>query len=88
MTITTCSKVDSSILQELKTASSLVEAPNIDRKPDINKLTKIFSNIQDKKERNRQIVKAYDKGYFQHMIAKVLGISQQAVNGIIKRNRK
>ncbi|BAF71978.1 transposase [Sulfurovum sp. NBC37-1] len=82
------SKVDSSILQELKTASSLVEAPNTNKKPDINKLTKIFSEIQDKKERNRQIVKAYDKGYSQHMIAKVLGISQQAVNGIIKRNRK
>ncbi|RRS30284.1 MAG: hypothetical protein P794_07685 [Epsilonproteobacteria bacterium (ex Lamellibrachia satsuma)] len=82
------SKVDSSVLQELKTASSLVEAPNIDKKPDINKLTKIFSEIQDRKERNRQIVKAYDKGYSQHMIAKVLSISQQAVNGIIKRNRK
>ena len=82
------SKVDSSVLQELKTASSLVEAPNSDKKPDINKLTKIFSKIEDKKERNHKIVKAYEKGYSQHMLAKVLGISQQAVNGIIKRIRE
>ena len=82
------SKIDSSVLQELKTASSLVEAPNSDKKPDIHKLTKIFLKLKDKKERNKCIVKAYEKGYSQHMIAKVLGISQQAVNGIIKRNGK
>ena len=34
------SKVDTSVLQELKKASSLVEAPNVDKKPDIEKLTK------------------------------------------------
>ena len=55
------SKVDSSVLQELKTASSLVEAPNSDKKPDINKLMKIFSDIEDKKERNRHIVETYEK---------------------------
>jgi len=49
---------------------------------------KFFSEIQYKKERSRQIVKTYDKGYSQHMIANVLDISQQAVNGVIKRNRK
>ena len=43
---------------------------------------------KDTKERNKQIVKAYEKGYYQHMIAKVLGVSQQAVFGVIKRNRK
>ena len=48
--------------QELKTASSLVEAPDSDKKPDMNKLVKIFSDIADKKERNRQVVKAYEKG--------------------------
>jgi len=31
------------------------------------------------KERNKQIVKAYSQGYSQHMIAKVLGLSQPAV---------
>ena len=40
------------------------------------------------KEKNKQILKAYEKGYSQHMIAKVLGISQPAVHGVIKRNRK
>ena len=40
------------------------------------------------KERNRQIVKAYSQGYSQHMIAKVLGLSQPAVYGVIKRSGK
>ncbi|WP_295421896.1 helix-turn-helix domain-containing protein [Sulfurovum sp.] len=39
------------------------------------------------KERNATILKAYEKGYAQHMIAKVLGISQPAVYGVIKRSR-
>ena len=82
------SKVDTSVLQELKKASSLVEAPNIDQKPDIEKLTKIFTNNKDLKERNQKIVKAYEEGYSQHMIAKVLGVSQPAVYGVIKRSRK
>jgi len=34
------------------------------------------------------VLKAYEQGYSQHMIAKVLGITQQAVFGIIKRGRK
>jgi len=79
------SKVDSSVLQELKTASSLVEAPNIDKKPDIQKLTKLLTGIVDTKERNKKIVKAYEQGYSQHMIAKVLGLNQATVQRIIKR---
>nr|WP_226966451.1 helix-turn-helix domain-containing protein [Sulfurimonas sediminis] len=66
----------------------MVEASNTDKKPDIDRLTEIFSEIRDKKERNSQIVKTYKEGYSQHMIAKVLGISQQAVCGIIKRSGK
>ncbi|MDQ7084065.1 MAG: transposase [Sulfurovum sp.] len=34
------SKADYSVLQELKQASSLVEAPNVEKKPDIDKLKK------------------------------------------------
>jgi len=79
--------VDTSVLQELKRASSLVEAPNIDKKPDIKKLEKMLLSKKDIKERNKQIVKAYKQGYSQHMIAKVLGISQPAVSGVIKRSR-
>jgi len=47
-----------------------------------------LKNINDIKERNKQILKAIDKGYSQHMIAKVLGISQPAVYGVVKRSRK
>ncbi len=81
-------KVDTSVLQELKKASSLVEAPNVDKKPDIEKLTKMLTNHKAIKERNTKIIKAYEEGYSQHMIAKVLSISQPAVYGVIKRNRK
>ncbi len=80
--------VDSAQLQELKKASSLVEASNIDKKPNLKKLEKMFDNITDIKERNKKILKAIDQGYSQHSIAKVLGISQPAVNGVVKRNRK
>ncbi|QOR62412.1 helix-turn-helix domain-containing protein [Sulfurovum sp. ST-21] len=48
----------------------------------------MFGNIIEIKERNKQMVKAYKQGYSQHMIAKVLGISQQAVGGVVKRSRK
>ncbi len=81
------SDVDTSVLQELKKASSLIEASNVDKKPDVKKLEKMLLD-KDMKERNKQIIKAYEKGYSQHMIAKVLGISQPAVYGVIKRSRK
>ena len=32
--------------------------------------------------------KSYKKGYYQYMIAKVLELSQPAIYGVIKRNRK
>jgi len=40
------------------------------------------------KERNSKIVKAYAQGYSQHTIAKVLGLSQPVVFGVIKRSRE
>jgi DNA-directed RNA polymerase specialized sigma subunit len=80
--------VDRQQLQLLKTASSLVEAPNVDNKPNEEELKQIFQTITEKKERNVHILKAYEQGYPQHMIAKVLGVSQQAVFGVIKRSRK
>lgn len=82
------SSVDTSVLQKLKTASSLIEAPRSSRKPDIEKLRKILSKAKDIKERNKLIVKCYAKGYSQHMMAKVLNISQSAIYGVIKRNKK
>ena len=82
------SPIDMTQLQELKTASSLVEAPNIDDKPKIEELKKLFKNTQNLQERNKTIIQAIEKGYSQHMIAKVLGISQQAVFGVIKRSKK
>ena len=79
--------VDGSQLQELRKASSLVEAPNIDKRLDMQKLVKMFENIRDIKERNKQIIEAIKQGYSQHGIAKVLNISQPAVHGVVKRSR-
>ena len=77
--------IDTTQLQELKKASSLVEAPNIDTKPKIEDLTMMFENITQTKERNKIIDKAYKQGYSQHMIAQVLELAQSTVNGIVKR---
>jgi len=79
------SPIDTTQLQELKKASSLVEAPNIDTKPKIEDLTIMFESITLTKERNEIIDKAYKQGYSQHMIAQVLGLAQSTVNGIVKR---
>jgi len=66
----------------------LIEAHNVDKKPDIKKLKKMLLPAKNIKERNKQIVKAYAQGYSQHMITKVLGLSQPAVYGVIKRSGK
>lgn len=82
------STVDTSQLEEMRKASSLVEAPNIDKKPDEDKLKRQLLKAKDIKERNKQIVKSYKEGYSQQMIANVLGITQQAIFSVIKRGRK
>jgi hypothetical protein len=66
------SSIDIDTLQELKKASALIDAPNIQKKPDINKLEKMLSDYKDIRERNKQILKAYTQSYLQHKIAKVL----------------
>jgi len=48
----------------------------------------MLTYTKDLQERNTKIVKAYEQGYSQHMIAKVLGLSQPAIYGVIKRSRK
>jgi len=79
---------DNEQLAEMKKASSLIEAPNIDKKPKIKDLEKIFHNITDIPQRNQVILQVYNQGYSQHMIAKVLGMAQSTINGIIKRTGK
>lgn len=80
--------IDTRQLEELKYASSLIEAPNIDKRPDENRLKKMLSDPTDIKERNKKILKvSHKEGYSQHMIAKILGISQPAVNGVIQRSK-
>jgi REP element-mobilizing transposase RayT len=82
------SQVDIEDLQELKKASSLVVSYDNDKTMDEVKLIKLFEGITGKEERNRYIIKAYNEGYSQHMIAKVIGISQPAIYGVIKRNER
>jgi len=81
------STIDTSQLEKMRKASSLVEASNTEKKPNIEKLRKMLEKEKDKKERNRQITKAYKQGYSQHMIAKVLGLNQATVQRIIKRTK-
>jgi len=62
--------------------------PNLDKKPKEEDLQHIFQNITDIKERNMKIAKAYQQGYSQHMIAKVLGMAQSTISATIKRMSK
>ncbi len=80
------SPLDKDTLKELQKASMLVEVAQKENKLTIDKLQKLFSNVKDKKERNKKIYQAYKKGYSQHKIAKLLGLSQPTVSAIIKRN--
>ena len=82
------SKVDMGQLQELKKASSLIEAPNTEKKPNEGKLKKMLSKAKNTKERNSFILKAYQEGYSQHMMAKVLELNQATVQRIIKRTKR
>ncbi len=78
--------VDHDQLRELKKAAAMIEAPE-EEKPDEASLKRLFDNVDDTKERNRRILQAYEQGYSQHRIAKVLGLSQPTVHGIVKRMR-
>jgi len=53
-----------------------LEAPIIDTQPKEEDLVKVFEKIEATRERNIAIVKAYQQGYSQHRIAKVLGLNQ------------
>jgi len=48
----------------------------------------MLTYTKDLQERNNKIVKAYEQGYSQHMIAKVLGLAQPVIYGVLKRSRK
>ncbi|NKQ40652.1 MAG: helix-turn-helix domain-containing protein, partial [Sulfurovum sp.] len=71
------------MFQELRKASSLLEAPNVDNKPSVDDLKALLANKTNTQERNETIAKAYKQGYSQHMIAKVLGLNQATVQRII-----
>ena len=59
----------------MRKASSLIEAPNTEKKPDEDKLREKLLKAKDIKERNKQIVESYKEGYSKQMIAKVLGLN-------------
>jgi len=72
-------------MQEAVKASTLVVAPETKQKKTKERLKEILGEYGDKKERNEKIFQAYKEGYSQHMIAEVIGISQQAIAKIIKK---
>ena len=81
------SPVDTAQLNELKKASSMIEASTIEKKPNEAELKKMLSKAKDTKTRNQLILEAYEQGYSQHMIAKVLGLNQATVQRIIGRTK-
>jgi DNA-binding NarL/FixJ family response regulator len=55
--------------------------------PKIENLVILLEDIENKKDRNIAIAKAYKQGYSQHMIAKVLELNQATVQRIVKRTK-
>lgn len=80
--------IDINELKEISKASSLVVISENKPKKTKKELIKIITDYKDKRERDKKIVKAYSLGYSQQMIAEVIGISQQAVAKIVKRERE
>ena len=80
--------VDINELKEIKKASSLIEAPNIDIELDLDRLKEMFEGVVSKAKRDKIVVEAHKLGYSQHKIAKVLGLSQPTINRIIKRYKE
>lgn len=79
--------VDEYLLDEIKKASNLVVTSIKDKKLDIKKLKKMFTNIDDIEKRNKKVLEAYELGYSQYQIAEQLGFSQAYINRIIKKLR-
>ncbi len=77
--------VDYDQLAELKKASAMVEASEHNKQENDEKLKMLLLDAENKKKRNLRILKAYEAGFSQHRIAKILGLSQPTVYGIIKR---
>ena len=79
--------VDMAELKEINKASSLaIAADSVSVKTEED-LFDIIGKYETKQERNEKILEAYQEGFSQHMIAKVVGISQQAVGKIIKNKK-
>jgi putative transposase len=80
--------IGSDELQELKKASSLIEAPSVSRELDEKVLSKRLSKAKDTNQRNEYILQAYQDGYSQHKIANTLKLNQATVQRIIKRTKE
>ena len=78
---------DEDDLRKLRTTTNLLEVPAKKEALDEKKLIKLFKKFKNTEERNNQILQAYQEGYSQYKIAKVIGISQPAVNGVMKRSK-
>ena len=79
--------VDMQELKDINKASALVIAADSVQKKTEEELVKIIGSYETKQERNERILHAYEEGFSQHMIAHVVGISQQAVGKIIKKEK-
>jgi len=60
--------------------------PHVDKIMKRKECQKFFVNINNIKKRNKQILKALGKGCPQHIIAKVLGVSQETIHAVVKKS--
>ncbi len=78
---------DEDVLREIKKSSRLVVSSMGSNELPLEALKSLFKMYSDKNARNMKIIEAVEKGYSQHAIAKVLGVSQGTVSHVIKKYR-
>ena len=75
---------DENELALIAKSSSLVSFPVKKKDLSLDELEQMFKGCSNLKERNIEIIKAIDKGFSQHKIAKVLSLSQAAISLVVK----
>ena len=78
---------DERILEEIKKASNLVITSVKENKPNIKALEQALKKVKSLDERNKLIIKANKAGLSQHLLSKIVGISQSQIGRVVMKER-
>ncbi|MEA3522347.1 MAG: transposase [Campylobacterota bacterium] len=78
---------DERVLGEIKKASNLVVTSIKNSKPNVKSLEKKLKKVKNIHERNKVLYEANKKGFSQHLLSEVTGISQSQIGRIVLKER-